>query len=256
MFTNKKCLIIGASSGLGAECANLLAEFNAELILTGRDKDRGNEVARNIGKSAKFYQCDVTKPEQVDALFENIKKNYGCLHYAINNAGITAPRASIMDIDLLSWSQVINTNLNGVLQCLKHELHLMRTVPGGAIVNVSSCAGVLAIPDQAAYCVSKAALNMLTKIAAIENAQDNNNGYTVRINAVAPGPILGGMNSVEKLKSNPESTKKKIEVTAMKRMAKPEEIAKAIIFLLGPGASYMTGSIMDVDGGYSSGKYS
>ncbi|OTA19013.1 short-chain type dehydrogenase/reductase [Xenorhabdus beddingii] len=256
MFSNKKCLIIGASSGLGIECANLLAELNVELILTGRDKDRGNEVARNIGKSAKFYQCDITKPEQIDFLFENIKSNYGCLHYAINNAGVTAPRKPIIDIDFLSWSQVINTNLNGVLQCIKNELRLIRTIPGGAIVNVSSCAGVLAIPDQASYCVSKSALNMLTKIAAIENAQDNNNGYAVRINAVAPGPILGGMNSIERLKSNPENTKRKIEVTAMKRMARPNEIARAIIFLLSTGASYMTGSIVDVDGGYSSGKYS
>ncbi|CCW33026.1 putative Bacilysin biosynthesis oxidoreductase BacC [Xenorhabdus nematophila F1] len=256
MFTNKKCLIIGASSGLGAECANIMAEFNAELILTGRDLDRGNEVVKNIGKSAKFYQCDITIPQQINELFKHIKDKYGYLNYAINNAGITAPRASIMNIDFLSWSQIINTNLNGVLQCLKHELHLMRTIPDGAIVNVSSCAGVLAIPDQAAYCVSKAALNMLTKVAAIENAQDNGNGHAVRINAVAPGPILGGMNSIENLKSNPESTKKKIEVTAMKRMAKPEEVAKAIIFLLGSGASYMTGSIVDIDGGYSSGKYS
>ncbi|MEP3295687.1 MAG: SDR family oxidoreductase, partial [Pseudoruegeria sp.] len=124
------------------------------------------------------------------------------------------------------------------------------------IVNVSSCAGLMGTATQSAYSSSKAALNMLTQVAALECATaDNDEHYPVRVNAVCPGPTLGGMNSEERLRANPESTKRKLQITAMKRFAQPDEITSSILFLLSDSSSYMTGTILPVDGGFSTGKF-
>ena len=126
---------------------------------------------------------------------------------------------------------------------------------GGSIVNVSSCAGVMAMPFQAAYVASKAALNALTQVVAMENACDRDGMHAVRVNAVAPGPIMGGMNSPERLAANPTGTKRKINATAMKRFGEADEVARAVLFLLGKEACFITGSVLSVDGGYHIGKF-
>jgi len=120
---------------------------------------------------------------------------------------------------------------------------------------VSSCAGVMPMANQAAYVASKTALNALTQVAAMENACDSESRFAVRVNALAPGPTLGGMNSPERLAAHPENTQRKRDVTAMKRFAQPEEIADAIVFLLSKRSSYITGTVLSADGGYHIGKF-
>lgn len=254
-FNNKIGLITGGTNGIGFEVAKRLAAVGARLIITGRDVGRGQAAEQALKGRARFIACDLTCDTQIEALFERIEADDGRLNFAVNNAGITAPRAPVRDIDVAAWRTVIDTNLTGTLLCLKYELHMIARTDGGAIVNVSSCAGVQAMADQAAYSVSKAALNCLTQVAAIESAICTKDRYHVRVNAVAPGPTLGGMNTPRQLAANPEVTRRKLGVTAMKRMADPGEIAEAIIFLLSDRASYITGTVLDVDGGYNSGKF-
>ena len=255
-FNNQNCLIIGGTNGIGLTLAHELSMKGVNVIIVGRNEESGKQAENDIGNDCKFFQCDISDTKKVKQLFEKIKEEYGVLHLAVNNAGVTSPRSPVIDMDLDVWNKVININLNGTASCLKYELEIMSQHAGGSIVNVSSCAGVLPIPYQASYSVSKAGVNCLTKIVAIENATDIEGRFAVRINAVAPGPTLGGMNTPEKLASNKKSTEQKLAVTALKRMAEPLEIVNSIIFLLSDKASYITVTILDVDGGYSCGKFS
>lgn len=253
-FANRNALVTGGTQGIGETIAHQLAALGARVIITGRDARRGAEAAQRIGARCRFIACDIADPAEVERMFSDVEAE-GPLHVAVNNAGVTAPRAPVRDLDIDAWRRIIDINLTGTLQCLRHQLRLISRQPGGSIVNVSSCAGVQVIADQAAYSVSKAGINSLTRVAAIENATQEGDRHPVRVNAIAPGPTLGGMNSAERLAANPEATRRKLAVTAMKRMAEPEEVAGTALFLLSDAASYMTGAVLDVDGGFSAGKF-
>ncbi len=253
-LSGKIALVAGGTRGIGFEVSRQLAEAGAHCYLTGRNEADGAQAAQALGARATFVRCDVTDDAAVAALFQTIAQRHGRLDLAVNNAGITTKHAEIRDTDISAWKQVLEVNLVGPLRLLSHEIRLISRHAGGAIVNVSSCAGLMGVAKQSAYSTSKAALNMLTQVAAVECAVAREDAHPVRINAVCPGPTLGGMNSEERLKANPESTQHKINVTAVKRFARPQEITAAVLWLLGDGASYMTGAVVPVDGGFSAGK--
>jgi NAD(P)-dependent dehydrogenase (short-subunit alcohol dehydrogenase family) len=252
-FAGKTSLVVGGTAGLGFEIARKLVQLGSDVVIMGRQREKGEAAATALGDRARFIECDISDARFVDEAFDSLARKSE-LHLAVNNAGITGPHAPIRRTDPNDWDRLLRVNCSGPFYCLRREIELIRRAPGGAIVNVSSCAGVLAIPNQAAYVSSKAALNLLTQVAAIENAIDHDDGFAVRVNAVAPGPILGGMNTPDRLAANPEGARRKIEATAMKRFARPEEIADSVVYLLGPGAAYVTGAVLDVDGGYRAGK--
>ena len=254
-FQGKNIVITGGASGIGLAVAKQLIRAGGRLFLLSRNQQKAAAALEILGASAKFISCDVASQSSVHEAFAALAGEVEQLHYAVNNAGITAPYVPIAKLEPQDWDRVIRTNLNGPLYCLQKELALISQFPGGAIVNVSSCAGVVPTANQGAYVASKAALNAMTQVAAIENACDSESGFAVRINAVAPGPTLGGMNSPERLAANPENTQKKRNVTAMKRFAQPEEIAASIVFLLGNASSYITGTVLSTDGGYHIGKF-
>lgn len=255
-FKEKVILITGGTHGIGLILAKQLIADGATVVISGRSESKGNSAISELGGDGVFIPCDISQPQDVDRLFDQVISQFGRLHLAVNNAGVTSSRAPVSNIDMDNWRQTVDINLTGTLMCMKHEINLISRQPGGSIVNVSSCAGVTPIPGQAAYSASKAALNCLTQVASIECAVDSDSGHMVRINAVAPGPTLGGMNTPERLAANPDATRQKLSVTSMKRMARPEEVVSAIRFLLSDESSYMTGTVLDVDGGYSSGKFS
>lgn len=255
-FKDKIVLITGGTHGIGLAIAKELTAQGAQVIVTGRSAAKADQAMTELGPTATFIHCDISKKDSVSNLFKKIVDDFGGLDLAVNNAGVTSKRNNLANIDVEDWQNTIDINITGTMLCLKHQIPLIGQKPKGAVVNVSSCAGVTPIPNQAAYSVSKAAVNCLTQVAAIEFAQDSELGYAVRINAIAPGPTLGGMNTPERLAANPVATKQKLAVTAMKRMAEPQEIVAATLFLLGEQSSYITGSVLDVDGGYSCGKFS
>lgn len=254
-FSGKVCLVTGGTSGIGARVSARLIESGARLVVFGRDVDKGASLADLLGTNCHFIQCDVADPVQLRQAFAQIEARYGRLDGAFNNAGVTAKYGSLADSCPDDWERVININVNGTYRCMKYELQLMlANGRRGAIVNTSSCASVMPIGGQAAYVASKQAINAMTQVAAIENAQLEQGGC-IRVNAVAPGPILGGMNSQERLMAAPENTQRKINVTAMKRFGEADEVANAVLWLLSDQATYVTGVVMPVDGGYASGKF-
>lgn len=154
-------------------------------------RGKGAALADRLGEHCRFIACDVGDPAQVEQAFATIRSVYGKLDCAFNNAGVTARYGALADSCPEDWMKVMNINVNGTYHCMRHELQLMLTRGIGAIVNTSSCAGVVPIGGQVAYVASKQAINGMTQVASIENARLEEGGC-IRVNAVAPGPILAG----------------------------------------------------------------
>ncbi|VBB17006.1 SDR family NAD(P)-dependent oxidoreductase [Burkholderia stabilis] len=254
-FNGKVALISGGTRGIGLSVAQALVDAGAFCYVTGRNEDDGRRAQERLGENGRYVATDVTDENAVAGLFDLIGSRHGRLDLAVNNAGVTTKRAAVRELDLKEWKRVLDINLVGPLLLMSHEIRLMARHERASIVNVSSCGGVLGQPRQSAYSTSKAALNMLTQVAAIESANPTEGQNVVRVNAVCPGPTLGGMNTEERLRANPESTQEKIQSTAMKRFANPEEITAAILWLLSEQASYVTGTLLSVDGGFVAGKF-
>ncbi len=254
-FQGKVAVVSGGTRGIGLNVTKKLIDSGAFVYFTGRTKDDGLLVQEELGSQSRYVQLDVTDENAVNGLFDLIEQEHGRLDMAVNNAGITTRRSSLNELDLPEWKRVLDVNLVGPLHCMSRQIKLMQRSNGGAIVNVSSCGGILGQPRQSAYSVSKAALNMLTQIAAIECGMPEEGKQLVRVNAVCPGPTMGGMNTEERLRANPEATAEKYRNTALRRFAQPEEVTASITFLLSDESSYTTGTLLSVDGGFIAGKF-
>jgi NAD(P)-dependent dehydrogenase (short-subunit alcohol dehydrogenase family) len=254
MFRDKTVVVTGGSSGIGLAIAHRLIQEQAAVILLGRDTSKGREAEERLGSGARFIACDIASPTAVQRAFNEIGEAYDRLDFAVNNAGVTTAYGPIEQIDVAEWDRAISINLSGMFYCLQQELRMISHHPSGAVVNISSCAGLLAVPNQAAYVTSKASIHALTQVAALEFGEAREGRCAVRVNAVAPGPTLGGMNTPERLAAHPANTQRKLNATAMRRFAEADEIASAVLWLLGREASYVTGVVLPVDGGYGAGK--
>ncbi|GFE51882.1 short chain dehydrogenase [Roseobacter cerasinus] len=247
-------LVTGGTQGMGLTTARHLAQDGHQVIICGRRADAGVEAETALtgeGLDVRFLQCDVAEDGAAEALVAQIVADHGRLDAAFNNAGITVPVAPLAQSDPAVWRQAIDVNLTGVYYCLRAQIRAMRETGGGAIVNNSSLAGVTAVPGQPAYVASKFGVIGLSQAAAIENARDPE----IRINVVAPGPISGGMNTEEALAKDPERTKQKLRVTAMRRLGRPEDVSQIVAWLLSSQAAYVTGAVFPIDGGASAGKF-
>ncbi len=242
---DKICLITGAGSGIGKAAALAFAAEGA--IVTAADiSAAGEETAhrvRNAGGQAEFIRCDIAIASEVEGLIAAIAAKHGRLDCAFNNAGIEGPLVPIADASEELWDRIIRVNLRGTWLCLKHEIRQMLRQGRGAIVNASSTAGICGTPGYSPYTASKHGVVGLTKSVALQYAQSG-----IRVNAVCPGltdtpmmdRILGGNREMEKLF---------VAGTPIGRKAKPEEIARAAAWLCSDEASFVTGTIMPVDGG-------
>ena len=245
-FQDKVVLVTGGGSGIGRVAAQAFAQAGARVVVSDLAVEGGEETARIIaqaGGQATFVRADVTKTAEVQAMVLAVEQTCGRLDFALNSAGIDGVRAATAEYPEETWLQVININLTGVFLCMKYEIPLMLRHGGGAIVNMSSVAGVTGFPGHAAYTASKHAVIGLTKTAALEYAKSG-----LRVNALCPcytrTPMLERM-----LRTRPDLEAKLEGRVPMGRLGTAEEIAAAALYLCGGSGSFITGHALVMDGG-------
>jgi NAD(P)-dependent dehydrogenase (short-subunit alcohol dehydrogenase family) len=245
-LTGKVAVVTGGNRGLGRAFAHALGEAGASVAILARDVDKNAEVVAELvakGITAAAFVGDVSSHAAVERAAEEITSAYGRVDVLVNNAGTCIHRPAL-EVTQEEWKQVIDVNLTGVWNGCQVFGGRMIDAGGGAIVNVGSMsAQIVNRPQwQPAYNASKAGVHHLTKSLAAEWAP-----LGVRVNAVAPGYVRTEMTPIDR----PEFKRHWIDDTPQKRAATPEEIAPAVVFLASPAASYMTGSILVIDGGYT-----
>jgi NAD(P)-dependent dehydrogenase (short-subunit alcohol dehydrogenase family) len=245
-FDGKVALVTGSGAGIGAVTARAFARAGAAVVVTDVDVDGGQttvEKIRSDGGQAEFFAADVTDAEAVKALVRFAVDTYGGLHYAHNNAGVLGESARLTDSDDETWFRTVQINLNAVYLGMKHQIPAILESGGGAIVNTSSYAGLVAVPFASAYVASKHGVIGLTKAAAVEFGKKG-----VRVNAVCPGSARTKLN-IERVAGNPAIEKAMTDVSPMKRFVEPEEVAEAVLWLCSENASFVNGHALAVDGG-------
>jgi NAD(P)-dependent dehydrogenase (short-subunit alcohol dehydrogenase family) len=238
-------VITGASQGIGAACAERLAADGAALALWDVDDERGRALASRLAESgtrAIYMHCNVASKAEVDAAVATTLTTFHHIDGLINNAGIFKA-ADFLDVTEEDWDAVIGVNLKGAFLVGQAVAREMAQAGGGAIVNMSSVNGLMAIPSIASYNASKGGINQLTRAMALALV-----GRGIRVNAVAPGTIATELAKNAVLTSD-EARTRILSRTPMKRLGEPAEVAEVAAFLLSSAASYMTGEIVYVDGG-------
>src|SRR2546427_4504362 len=247
-FENKVALVTGAASGMGLATARAFARAGAAVVLADVGKDAVETAAGDLtsaGPQAVGVTCDVTDESQTAAMVDRAVATFGRLDMAFNNAGVQVPPSDAADEPAESFDRVNAINLRGVWASMKHELRQMREQGSGTIVNCSSLGGLVGLPSRAAYHASKHGVIGLTKSAALEYAPRG-----VRINAVCPGTIDTPM-VADMLDTQPDAMKEIMRDQPIGRLGRSDEIAAAVLWLCSPGASFVLGVALPVDGGFT-----
>jgi len=244
LLEGKSVLITGASSGIGETTAKRMAREGASVLVADVNDEGGKRVVDEIttdGGTAVFLHVDVTDEAQVDAMVAEAVSRWGRLDLAVNNAGLAEQPGPMHELSTEAWSKTIAIDLTGTFLCMRAELRQFVTQGGGAIVNTASGAGLKATPHLTAYSAAKHGVVGLTRTAAIEYVKQN-----IRVNAVAPGTIL-----TPAMKNfGDDQLKVWSELMPSGRLGTTEEVAAGIVWLLSDQASYTTGSVLEIDGGY------
>jgi len=246
-FTGKVAFVTGAASGIGRAAALAFAREGASVVVADVSEEDNQETARMIeeqGGRALAVRCDVTRTEDVRAALERTVEAFGRLDVAFNNAGVEprklVPTAEVEDAE---WDRIISIDLRGVFLCMKHEIPLMLKQGGGAIVNTSSGAGIIGIKGNPAYTAAKHGVIGLTRATALDYASAN-----IRVNAVCPGyvdtPMMARFTG-----GTAEGRARVVSEEPIGRMAQPEEIANAVLWLCSDASSFTVGHALIVDGG-------
>ena len=247
----KVALITGGASGIGAESARRLAREGAAVIITDLSVDAGEALAGEIigaGGQAHFIAHDVTSESDWERAVGQGVAKFGRLNILLNNAGIAQTGLTLMTHSLEDWRRTLSINLDGVFLGLRYAGPAIAESGGGSVINVSSIMGKVASPGAAAYCASKGGVLMLTKAAALEWAPLN-----IRVNSIHPGYIDTPLVSkvIREVENGNELREVLISRHALGRLGLPREIADAVVFLASDESSFMTGSELVVDGGYT-----
>jgi NAD(P)-dependent dehydrogenase (short-subunit alcohol dehydrogenase family) len=243
--SNPVVLITGALTGIGRATALAFARQGARLIVSGRKQEAGRALEqelRGLGADAEFVQADVRHEGDVQKLVDAAVARFGRLDIAVNNAGTEGARGPVTAQDAESYAATFDTNVLGVLLSMKHELRVMQAQGSGSIVNISSSMGHRGAPNASLYVASKHAVEGLTKAAALEAAASG-----IRINAIAPGPVETAM--LDRFTGGADKTAAMRSAVPMNRLGRPQEIADAVQFVTSDKAAFITGQIIDVNGG-------
>ena len=244
MLANQVAIVTGASRGIGKATAHALADAGASVVLAARDAARLKALAGEIeasGGTALSIPTDISNPTDVERMVTRTIDAFGRLDIAFNNAaGGGHPPTPLIDVATADFDSALAINLRGTFLCLKYEISAMLGGNGGAIVNMSSTAGLEAVGGLAAYVSTKHGIIGLTKVAALEYAARN-----IHVNAIAPGPIL-----TEHLERAGEQAQQgAAQAMPMRRIGRPEEVAAAVVWLGSDAASFITGTTIPIDGG-------
>jgi NAD(P)-dependent dehydrogenase (short-subunit alcohol dehydrogenase family) len=247
-FHGQVAVVTGASSGMGRDAVRAFAAAGAAVVLADIDEDAlraATDELSTAGHQALGVTCDVADEDQVAALVKRTVAAFGRLDMAFNNAGIMLPLSDAADEPAENFDRVTAINLRGVWTCMKHELRQMRDQGGGAIVNCSSLGGLVGNPGRASYHATKHGVLGLTKSAALEYASRG-----IRINAVCPGTIETPM-VTDMIAKGELELPEAVANQPIGRLGRGDEIAAAVLWLCSPGASFVLGVALPVDGGYT-----
>ena len=241
----KTAVVTGSDQGLGSEIALALARYGASLVLADLNiAENTVEKIKKLGASGIAVQADISDEEQVEALVRRAISKYGKVDILINNAGISQlSHTPTEDLSTEEWDRVIRINLRGTFLCCKHVGKTMIKAGGGSIINISSTAGITGVPRAPAYSASKAGVTLLTKSLGIEWAR-----YNIRINAIAPHyletKLTVGLRASEKVYAGI------VKQIPMRRFGQTSELIGTVLLLASDASTYITGTVIPVDGGY------
>jgi NAD(P)-dependent dehydrogenase (short-subunit alcohol dehydrogenase family) len=240
-------LITGGLTGIGRAAAVAFAKKGAKVVVAGRRDELGKALAKELsgfGSEAEFINADVRKEDDVRALVDKTVARFGRLDVAVNNAGTEGRVGPINDQTAESYAATFDTNVLGVILSMKHEVRVMQRQGSGSIINISSTYGHEAAAGASIYVGSKHAVEGITKSVALEVAKSG-----IRVNGVAPGPTDTGM--LTRFTGTPENKAALVNGVPMGRLGLSEELANAIVFIASDEASYITGHVLNVDGGHT-----
>lgn len=248
---NKVALITGGTTGIGRDTAVLFARHGAKVVFTGRRETEGNEtlnLVRAVGGDGLFLKSDVSKASDVQSIVQKTVEKFGRLDVAFNNAGVEGTLGPLAEQTEENWDYVHNINLKGLWLCLKYEVRqMLKQGRGGAIVNMSSVAGLIGAAGLGVYIASKHGVLGLTKSAALEYAPQG-----IRVNAVCPAVIETAM-ADRAFGADPAVSKAMLALHPLGRFGKPIEIAEAVLWMCSEKSSFMTGHEIVLDGGMLAG---
>ncbi len=242
----KRALVVGADSGIGLASARAIAGAGAKLAMAGLNTAEGEktaaEIAKQSGVEAAFFTVDVRKEDQVAAMVEKAVAWLGGLDVAMNNAGIPGTSGPVEDVTLADFDNLFAINVRGAWLCMKYEIPHLRKSGKASVINLASTAAINGLPLAALYAASKHAVAGMTKSVALELATQN-----IRVNAIAPGPVNTGLlHTMRGQRTQAGAIPAKVP---MERVAQPEEMTGAVVWLASDASSYVTGALISLDGG-------
>ena len=236
LLKDKVALVTGSTHNIGLGIARAFAREGAKVIVHSRHEEDAKKIAGEI--RGDYFTADVAIPVQIAAMFDHIRKQHGRLDILVNSVAHSTT-GGVLDVSLDDWNQIMTINLTGYFLCIQHAGKMMREQACGAIINISAGSGERSSPGGAAYSVSKGAINSLTRQAAADLAP-----YNIRVNGIISGLVGTPMGQKDMGNRKPE-----YDMIPLRRIGQPEDVAEAAVFLASDKASYITNTILPVDGG-------
>lgn len=245
-ISQKVALITGGTQGIGKRIAIAMAEKGANVVICSRKQenlDQTKEDLKEMGYDIVTHIANVSKSDQVESLVQTVEQRFGKLDILVNNVGMNIWTPAVTEADEKLFDKIIETNLKGPFMVTRSALNLIKNAGKGKIINISTTGARKVTPGVGIYCVAKAGLEMLTKVLAVELAQ-----YNINVNAVAPGVVKTKFS--KPFWENESLLNQFTKNIPLGRIAEPEDIVGAVLFLSSDASDYITGDIINVDGGY------